>query len=449
MSTQAVQPGAAAGAREVFNVMHRSQPDVIATCSTTADVVAAVKRAREENLRVAVRGGGHSIAGLSAIQGGMLIDLAPMNGVEVDAERHIATVGGGALWKDLDGAAQQHGLAVPGGVVSDTGVAGLTLGGGYGWLRRKYGLSCDSLVEAELVTADGSVAKASADENPDLFWAIRGGGGNFGVVTTFTFELYELGPDVAFAATFYPLEDAPQIMRGWRDYVEGAPDEVTSVCVTITFPANPDLPEAVHDRPVIIVGGVYAGDVDAGLAEMQPLRELGTPLFDMSGPTPFVGVQTGFDPLFPRDTLRAYWKSQYLDELSDAAIDTITAKAQDRPAPLTLVNTFHMGGAIARVGEEDTAFATRTSPYMVSIDGMWTEAGDDAANVAWVRSTWSDIGEYGTGEVYLNFTGLADEDTTAGVDSALGRNLGRLAEIKAKYDPDNFFRINNNVVPAS
>jgi hypothetical protein len=381
--------------------------------------------------------------------GGCFIYRAPIPGVFSAAPRRIAKVGGGALWSDLDGAAQQHGLAVPGGVVSDTGVAGLTLGGGYGWLRRKYGLSCDSLVEAELVTADGRVLKASADENPDLYWAIRGGGGNFGIVTTFTFELYEVGPEVAFAATFYPLEDAGQIMRGWREYVEGAPDEVTSVCVTLTFPANPELPEAIHDRPVIIVGGVYVGDVDAGLSEMQPLRELGTPLFDMSGPTPFVGVQTGFDALFPRDTLRAYWKSQYLDELSDAAIDTIAAKAQDRPAPLTLVNTFHMGGAIARVGEEDTAFATRTSPYMVSIDGMWTEAGDDAANVAWVRSAWGDVGEYGTGEVYLNFTGLADEDATAGVDSALGRNLGRLAEIKAKYDPDNFFRINNNVVPAA
>jgi FAD/FMN-containing dehydrogenase len=378
----------------------------------------------------------------------MLIDLAPMNAVEVDTDRRTAKVGGGAIWSELDAATQEHGLAVPGGVVSDTGVAGLTLGGGYGWLRRKLGLSCDSLLEAELVTADGSVVHASEHENPDLFWAIRGGGGNFGVVTTFTFELHEVGPEVAFAATFYPIEEAGQIQRGWRSYVEGAPDEVTSVSVTITFPANPDLPEAVHDRPVMIIGGVYAGDVEAGLAEMQPLRELGTVLFDMSGPTPFVGVQTGFDPLFPRDTLRAYWKSQYLDELSDGAIDTIAAAAQDRPAPLTLVNTFHMGGAIASVGEEDTAFATRTSPYMVSIDGMWSDAGDDEANVAWVRSAWSGVGEHGTGEVYLNFTGLADEDLTAGVDSALGRNLGRLAEIKAKYDPDNFFRINNNVVPA-
>jgi FAD/FMN-containing dehydrogenase len=448
MSTE-VEPGQAAAAREVFNAMHRSRPDLVASCSTTDDVVAAVKRARDEDLRVAVRGGGHSVAGLSAIEGGMLIDLAPMNGVEVDVERKLAKVGGGALWSDLDGATQAHGLATPGGVVSDTGVAGLTLGGGYGWLRRKFGLSSDSVVEAELVTADGSVVRAAADENPDLYWAIRGGGGNFGIVTSFTFKLHEVGPEVAFAATFYPIEEAAEVMRRWRSYVEGAPDEVTSTCVTITFPANPELPEAIHDRPVIIVGGVHTGDVEAGLSEMQPLRELGTVLFDMSGPTPFVGVQTGFDPLFPRDTLRAYWKSQYLDELSDEAIDTIAAKAQDRPAPLTLVNTFHMGGAIAGVGEEDTAFHTRKSPYMVSIDGMWTEAGDDEANVAWVRSAWSDVAEHGTGEVYLNFTGLADEAPQAGVDSAFGRNLARLAEVKAKYDPDNFFRINNNVVPAS
>jgi FAD/FMN-containing dehydrogenase len=449
MSTQAVQPGQAAAAREVFNAMHRSRPDIGVSCSTADDVAAAVKRAREENLRVAVRGGGHSIAGLSAIEGGMLIDLAPMNGVEVDVERKLAKVGGGALWSDLDGAAQAHGLATPGGVVSDTGVAGLTLGGGYGWLRRKYGLSSDNIIEAELVTADGSVVRASADENQDLYWAIRGGGGNFGIVTTFTFKLHEVGPEVAFAATFYPIEEAAEVMRRWRSYVESAPDEVTSTCVTITFPANPELPEAIHDRPVIIVGGVHTGDVDAGLAEMQPLRELGTVLFDMSGPTPFVGVQSGFDPLFPRDTLRAYWKSQYVDELTDEAIDTIAGAAQDRPAPLTLVNTFHMGGAIAAVGEEETAFHQRTSSYMVSIDGMWSDAADDDANIAWVRSSWNAVAEHGTGEVYLNFTGLSDEAPQAGVDSAYGRNLARLAEVKAKYDPDNFFRINNNVVPAS
>jgi len=449
MSTQAVEPGQTAAAREVFNAMHASRPDEVVSCSTTDDVAAAIKRARDGNLRVAVRGGGHSIAGLSAIDGGVLIDLAPMNTVQVDPERRIAKVGGGALWSEVDQATQAHGLATPGGVVSDTGVAGLTLGGGYGWLRRKHGLSSDNVIEAEVVTADGSVLTASADENPDLYWAIRGGGGNFGIVTSFTFALHPVGPEVAFSATFYPIEEYAQVLRGWRDYVEQAPDEVTTVCVGITFPANPELPEAIHDRPVVIVGGVFVGDVEEGLKITAPLRELGTPLFDMSGPTPFVGVQTGFDPLFPRGQLRAYWKSQYLNELSDDAIETIAGKAGERPAPMTLMNVFAMGGAIAKVGEEETAFATREPLYMVSIDGMWSDAADDQANVAWVRDTWNAVKEYGTGEVYLNFTGRADEAPDAGVDSALGRNMARLAEIKAKYDPDNFFRVNDNIAPAS
>jgi FAD/FMN-containing dehydrogenase len=448
MSTQAVEPGQTAAAREVFNAMHASRPDEVVSCSTTDDVAAAIKRARDGNLRVAVRGGGHSIAGLSAIDGGMLIDLAPMNTVQVDPERRIAKVGGGALWSEVDQATQAHGLATPGGVVSDTGVAGLTLGGGYGWLRRKHGLSSDNVIEAEVVTADGSVLTASADENPDLYWAIRGGGGNFGIVTSFTFALHPVGPEVAFSATFYPIEEYAQVLRGWRDYVEQAPDEVTTVCVGITFPANPELPEAIHDRPVVIVGGVFVGDVEEGLKITAPLRELGTPLFDMSGPTPFVGVQTGFDPLFPRGQLRAYWKSQYLNELSDDAIETIAGKAGERPAPMTLMNVFAMGGAIAKVGEEETAFATREPLYMVSIDGMWSDAADDQANVAWVRDTWNAVKEYGTGEVYLNFTGRADEAPDAGVDSALGRNMARLAEIKAKYDPDNFFRVNQNIQPS-
>jgi hypothetical protein len=269
------------------------------------------------------------------------------------------------------------------------------------------------------------------------------------VGTSFSFRLHELGPDVAFSATFYPLEDVAQVMRGWRDYVEGAPNEVTATCVTMTFPANPDLPEALHDRPVVIVGGVYAGDVETGMEVTRPLRELGTPLFDMSGPTPYLGVQTGFDPLFPRNTLKAYWKSQYLDRLTDEAIDVVAAKALDRPAPLTLVNMFHMGGAIAEVDPEATAFATRTAPYMASIDGLWTDEVSDAEGVAWVRSAWEEISRHGTGDVYLNFTGLAEEAPSAGTESAYGRNLQRLAEVKAQYDPENFFRFNNNIAPAA
>ena len=434
--------------RPPFNAMYDGTPALTLSCSGTADVVDAVRFARERGLSVAVRGGGHSIAGLSSIDGGVLIDLTPMRGVQIDPDRRLAYVQGGALWGDVDRESQAFGLATPGGVVSDTGVAGLTLGGGYGWLRRKYGLSCDSVVEAQVVCADGEVRTASADQNPDLYWAIRGGGGNFGIVTSFTFKLHPLGPIVAFAAPFYPVEETADVLRGWREFVTDAPPEITSVCVTITFPADPNMPEAVHDRPCAIVGGVYVGDPDEGMRMMQPLRELGTVLFDLSQPMPFTAVQTGFDPLFPRNQLRAYWKSQYLDELSDGAIDVIAARANDRPAPLTLVNTFHMGGAINDVGAEDTAFAERSAPFMVSLDGMWSDAGDDAEKVAWVRSAWEDVKQFGTGGVYLNFTGLADEMPSTGVDTAFGRNLLRLGEIKAKYDPDNFFRINNNIVPA-
>jgi hypothetical protein len=269
-------------------------------------------------------------------------------------------------------------------------------------------------------------------------------------VTSFTFKLHPLGPIVAFSGNFYALEDEADILRAWRDYVEAAPNEVTSVCVSLTFPADPEMPEAIHDRPVAVIGGVYAGDPDEGMKVLQPLRELAgrTPLVDLSQPMPFTAVQTAFDPLFPRNQLRAYWKAQYLDELSDGAIDLMAAKAAERPAPLTLVNMFHMGGAIADVGPEETAFSERTSPYMVSIDGMWTDEADDADNVAWVRSTFEAFSEFGTGGVYLNFTGLEDEAPSAGVDSAYGRNLSRLGEVKAKYDPDNFFRLNNNIAPA-
>ena len=443
----AVTTGTEQSAREVFNAMHPGNPALTAECTSTADVVAAVNFARERRLLVAVRGGGHSIAGLSAVDGGMLIDLAAMRGVHVEPDRRVAHVQGGALWADLDQECQAFALATPGGVVSDTGVGGLTLGGGYGWLRRKYGLSCDNVREAQIVCADGKIRTASADTNPDLYWAIRGGGGNFGIATSFTFELHDLGPLVAFAATFYPLDEVGDILRRWRDYVADAPDEVTSTVVTITFPAHPDAPEAIHGRPCAIVGGVYAGDADEGLAVMQPLRELGTPLFDMSGPMPFTAVQAGFDGIFPRNALQAYWKSQYLDELPDAAIDLVAAKAHERPAPFVMINIYHMGGAIPTVDPEATAFAERTAPFMVSIDGMWADPADNADNIAWVRGAWEDLKKFGNGGVYLNFTGMADEMPSAGVDTAFGRNLERLAAIKATYDPDNFFRLNNNIAP--
>ncbi|HEU0086867.1 MAG TPA: FAD-binding protein [Pseudonocardiaceae bacterium] len=439
--------------REVFNAMHAGRPAVIAQCAGVADVREALNFARAHDLAVAVRGGGHSVAGLSAIDNGMLIDLSAMCAVQVDPERRLAHVQGGASWGDVDRDTQVFGLATPGGVVSDTGVGGLALGGGYGWLRRKYGLSCDNVLQAQVVCADGEVRTASAEHNPDLFWAIRGGGGNFGIVTSFTFRLHPVGPVVAFAAPCYPLEDVAGVLRGWRDYVPGTPDEVSSVVVTLTFPAVPELPEVLHNRPCVVVGGVYAagsGDVspEDAMQVLAPLRQLGTPVFDMSQPMPYTMVQSGFDPLFPRNTLRAYWKSQYLGELSDDAIDVIAGRALDRPTPLTLVNTLHMGGAIGAVGPEQTAFAERSAPFMVSIDGHWHDPAADQLTIGWVRSAWESVKPFGTGAVYLNFTGLADEPRQTGVDDALGRNLRRLAEIKATYDPENFFRCNNNILPA-
>ncbi|GAA4703727.1 FAD-binding oxidoreductase [Phytohabitans rumicis] len=436
--------------RPVFNAMHQEKPALAIECSGTADVIDAVNFARDRQLAVTVRGGGHSVAGLSSQEGGVLIDLSQMRAVDVDVEERVAHVQGGALWGDVDRETQAFGLATPGGVVSDTGVAGLTLGGGYGWLRRKYGLSCDNVLSAKVVCADGVLRTASPATNPDLFWAIRGGGGNFGIITSFTFRLHELGPIVAAATVFYPMDAAEQVLRRWRDHVATVPDEVTTELVCVTMPAAPELPPEIHDQPCVVVAGVYAGkDLDAGMRALQPLRELGTPLADASQPMPYSVIQSDFDAFFPRAAFQAYWKSVYLPDLTDGAIDVVAAKARHRPTPLTLVNLLHMGGAVARVGEEETAFAQRRAPFMVSIDGHWPDPAQNAEKIAWVRSAWDDVARFGTGEVYLNFMGLADEAPSTNVDTAFGRNLARLAQIKATYDPGNFFRNNNNITPAS
>ena len=435
-------------ARVPFNAMQTDRPSLIVRSTGTADVVEAVTFARENAIEITVRGGGHSVAGLSSSDGGMLLDLSLMRGVDVDPETKIARVQGGALWGDVDRETQLFGLATPGGVVSDTGVAGLTLGGGYGWLRRKYGLSCDNVVEAQVVGADGQVRTASTDKNPDLFWAIRGGGGNFGVVTSFTFRLHPVGPLVAFTGVFYRQEDAPTILRRYREFFRDAPDEVTPEAISITMPADPNLPEAIHDQECFIVGAVYAGDSDEGMEVMRPLRELATPLADISQPMPFAVVQSAFDPFFPRGALQSYWKSVYLPELSDEVIDLVAKKGGERPAPLTFVDTYVNGGAISRVSAEDTAFGDRSAPYMVAIAACWGDPADNADNIEWVRETWKEIGQFGNGSMYLNFNGLADEQPDTGVADTFGPSLRRLAETKSTYDPHNFFRRNNNVLPA-
>jgi FAD/FMN-containing dehydrogenase len=428
-------------ARVPFNAMHVDRPTLVVRPTGTADVVDAVNFARENAVELTVRGGGHSIAGLSSSDGGMVVDLSLMRGVEVDPEARVARVQGGALLGDVDRETQAFGLATPSGGVSHTGVAGLTLGGGYGWLRRKYGLACDNLVAAQVVCADGHVRAASADVNADLFWAIRGGGGNFGIVSSFT---------------FYPLAEAADLLRGYREFVEAAPDEVSAeaIIVSSTMPADPHLPEPVHEQQCLIVAAVHAGDPNEGTKALQPLRELGTPLADISQPMPFTVVQSAFDGFFPRGQLQAYWKSLYLTEFSGDAIDVIVERAQVRPAgrsefELVYWDIFPMGGAVNRVDPAATAFSERSAPYLVAVDANWTDPADNADNIAWVRQSSSELdARFGTGSTYLNFSGGEDGRRDVGVENALASNLRRLAEIKATYDPDNFFRRNNNIAPA-
>jgi hypothetical protein len=334
-------------------------------------------------------------------------------------------------------------------VVSETGVAGLTLGGGEGWVRRKYGLTIDSLLSAQVVCADGSVRTASATSEPDLFWALRGGGGNFGVVTSFEFRAHPHGPIVAFAGVFYRAADAAAILPRWRDYCSGTPDEVTSVALAITLPAAPSLPPPIHNQACLVIGGVYVGPPEEGMRVMQPLRDFATPLADISQPMPYSAVQTAFDGLFPMGKLQSYWKAQNLKALPDEATAIIAARANQRPSPLTLVVTFQMGGAINRVGATETAYAERSAPWMSSIDGNWENPADNQKNVAWVRESFKLISPYSTGTTYTNFTGQDDETAVALASTAYGANMARLRLIKATYDPDNFFRLNANIAPAT
>ncbi len=434
--------------KPIYNAMHDYRPALIVRCSGTADVVDTVKFARQHRLLVAIRGGGHSVAGLSSCDGGLVIDLTRMRAVDFDPATGIARAQGGALWGDVDRETQPFGRIVPGGIISETGIGGLTLGGGEGWVRRKFGLTIDSLLSARVVCADGTVKTASATSEPDLFWALRGGGGNFGVVTSFEFQTRPLGPIVAFAGIFYRAADAATILPRWRDYCKNAPDEVSSLALAITMPAAPGLPEPIHNQACLVVGGVYAGSPEEGMKVLNPLRELGSPLADISQPMPFSAVQAAFDPFFPMGKYQSYWKAQYLADLPDDVIRIIAARANQRPSPLTLVVTFLMGGAINKVAAADTAFAERSAQWLSSIDGNWENPSENAANVAWVRESFNQIAPFSTGTTYTNFTGQADEAATALTTKAYGGNMDRLRRIKAKYDPDNFFRRNPNIAPA-
>ena len=432
-------------ARTIWNALIDRRPALIVQCTGAADVVDAVNFAREQNLLLSIKAGGHNVAGNAVNDGGLVIDLSQMNGVHVDPTTQTVRAQGGATWGDCDRETQLFGLAVPGGVVSPTGIAGLTLHGGVGHLRRKHGMSIDNLVSVEIVTADGELRRASASENADLFWAVRGAGSNFGVVTSFEFQAHPVGPMVMVGAVFYPLADVKALLPAWRDYMASAPDELNSLAICWSVPPGDPFPPEHHGKDVFVVAAAYAGPVEDGEPVVQPLRELGRPLIDLSGPWPWVGLQSGFDALFPKGQYR-YWKSRALAELSDAAIDDIADFANRRPAPLTDIIVWHHGGAMSRVDETATAYAGRDAAFHVTGEASWADPSLNDEAIAWGRDFWDTMGQHSTGGLYLNFPGLAEEKEAL-VRAGYGVNYGRLAELKAKYDPTNLFRMNLNIAP--
>jgi FAD/FMN-containing dehydrogenase len=432
--------------RQVWNGMIDRRPALIARCTGADDVIAAVNFAREQELLLSVRGGGHNVAGSAVCDGGLMIDLSLMRGVQVDAQARIARVQGGATWGDLDREAQLFGLATPGGVHSLTGIAGLTLGGGYGWLRRKYGLSCDNVLAVEIVTADGQQLRASPAEHPDLFWALRGGGGNFGVVTWFEFQLHPVGPMVYLCGPAYPLEQAGTVGRQWLEFMQAAPEEFTGNLTFMSFPDLPDFPPAARGRALVIPVVIAAGAPEAGEQSTRPLRQLGDPLLDLSQTLPYAVLQTFNDASFPAGTLQHYWKSVYVDDLNSEVIDAIALLAASRPSPLSVVSIWHFGGAMSSVEPTATAFWHRQVPFMVSFDAVWEDPPEAGKNIAWSRNACSELRKYSGGGAYVNFPGMG-EDGEAQVRAAYGGNYDRLVEVKNKYDPTNLFRMNLNIKP--
>jgi FAD/FMN-containing dehydrogenase len=436
-------------ARLIWNGMFDKRPAIIVQCAGSADVVEAVNFARENRLLTAVRGGGHNSAGSGSCDGGILIDLSHMKGIRVDPAAKRAWVQGGATWGDFDREAQLHGLATPGGVVSATGVGGLTLSGGIGYLRGRFGLSIDNVLSVDIVTADGQLRTANAVENSDLYWAVRGGGGNFGVVTSFEFQLHPIGPEVMLLGAIYRAADAARVMKRWRDFMATAPDEICGTLVEFsTIPADPGYPDATWGERVLSLVGVWNGPASEGESAVQPLRELATPLLDISGLMPYCTVQQLYDGLFPKGEHRAYFKSVYLNGLDDALIDTIVPRAADRPSDLSLCSVWHLGGAVSRVQRDATAFGDRGMRYMLSIDSIWKEPADDERNLSWSRKFWNDMKHHSNGRAYLNFAGLGEEGVDL-VRRSYGENYRRLVEIKIQYDPTNLFQLNQNIKPAT
>lgn len=428
--------------RRVWNGTVAKRPALIVKCSGVADVMDAVKFAKASNLGVSVRGGGHHVAGAALIEGGLVIDLSPMRSVHVDPSAGAVRAEGGALLGDVDRETQAFGLAVPLGLFSDTGIAGLTLAGGYGWLRRKYGLSCDNLISADVVTADGRLVKASATENGDLFWALRGGGWDLGVVTSFEFRAYPVSAEMFFAFVTYPVAETRSVLAGFHQFMQTAPRGASPIAIVWTFPASEPYPDEVWTQSFVGIAGPYAGPRSEGEQVLQPLRELAGPLLDMSGAMPYTMIQRLFDEEYPKGR-RYYWKSTYLRDLDEAAIAELSNIGGRRPSPLTSLDVWPLGGAVSDVGSEDSAIGHRDAKYLIGLESNWDAAAQDAANIAWARDGQAALAPYSTGGSYLNFEDLSE---TKAVAASHGPNFARLIEVKRKFDSDNLFRSRRGLV---
>ena len=432
-------------ARRIWNAMIDRRPALIACCATGADVSRAVTFARETGLPLAVRGGGHNIAGSAICEGGIVIDLSAMKAATVDAGVRRVTIEAGALLSDLDAATQAHGLATPVGINSTTGIAGLTLGGGFGWLSRKYGMTVDNLEAVEVVTAGGQTAHASASENADLFWALRGGGGNFGVVTRFTYRLHAVGPQLLSGLIVYPMAQAKAVLHRYRAFMAKAPDELSVWTVLRNAPPLPFLPESAHGQPVLALALLYTGDPDEGAALVHPLHHFGAPIGAFVGVQPYTAWQQAFDPLLAPGA-RNYWKSHNFTQLDDNLLDVVLSYAKSQPSPQCEIFLAALGGATMRPAPDAAAYAHRDTRFVMNVHGRWEDPADDQRCIGWARDFFAATKPFASGGVYVNFL-TADE--TDRIPAAYGSNYRRLAEVKAKYDPDNLFRANQNIQPAA
>jgi FAD/FMN-containing dehydrogenase len=429
--------------RAVWNGSIDRRPAVIARCAGVADIIAALKCARDTGLTAAVRGGGHSFPGHSTCDDGLIIDLSLMRGVRVDPHARTARAQAGVLLGELDRETQAFGLAVPAGIVTHTGVAGLTLGGGIGWLTRKFGLTIDQLLSVDMVTAAGEFVRASATENADLFWGVRGGGGNFGIVTEFEFRANPLGPTVLAGPIFWPLSESPNVLRFYRDWIAEAPDDLTTIVIHRKAPPLPAIPPELHGQPVVVVAACYAGSVEEGEKVLRPLKALGKPLLDLCVPKPYVAHQAMFDPSFVRGW-SYYFRSCDLATVNDDVIEIFRRNADQIQSPITAFGMFQLGGAMARIGDDETAFNGRHSGHTVNITGNAMTPAEFDAEREWVRRFWSDLEPHNVG-AYVNF--LMDEGEDRVRRSYGPEKYKRLQDLKRKYDPTNMFRLNQNIPP--